>query len=488
MSDSETSSSEVKVKYQNLDNNLESGNKKPQTTDTDYYFGIIANPNKIINKDKKISESSDLENLLKDSNSEKSSSSRSSSRSTNSKKSKISNSSHKSTTSESRVKYDKIMIGATKGMNTEKQPNTEKNSPVYLNTANVTKQQPKGEPIKTTIVEQPKVLTQQEIRMKKIELLRKLCEIKSKGYQLSKDYDFNSSLDEMEYEYDLLKSFADKRNGVKIFKSGLLQAVSVIEFLNDKYDPFDFHLTGWGDHMSVEVDSWEDVLEEIYEKYKGTGRKLAPEIKLLYLIIASASAFHFTRSQAAKLPGLDSVLASNPGLLSKIMNPGKKESSQFMTQQEINIERQKEELRKKEAEAKMVAQQNQQQYIQQLQEQIAKQNEAMSQLKQNESNIISAAYNPVNANLNQPLAANGLPPSVPAAQLRPVAADIRAPDQVKNILNRIHNIQSTNTKPSNTDTQDDTSSNNDRLLSETTLSDKKKGRKPLAKKSSISIF
>ena len=102
----------------------------------------------------------------------------------------------------------------------------------------------------------------------------------------------------MEYEFELLKSFADKRNGVKIFKGGLLQAVSVIEFLNDKYDPFDFHLSGWGDHLQLEVDSWEDVLEEIYEKYKGSGRKMAPEVKLLYLIIASAGAFHFTKSQS----------------------------------------------------------------------------------------------------------------------------------------------------------------------------------------------
>ena len=88
-----------------------------------------------------------------------------------------------------------------------------------------------------------KELTPQEMRLKKIEMLRKLCEIKTKGFALSKEYDFNSSLEEMEYEFDLLKSFADKRNGVKIFKGGLLQAVSVIEFLNDKYDPFDFHLS-----------------------------------------------------------------------------------------------------------------------------------------------------------------------------------------------------------------------------------------------------
>ena len=187
-------------------------------------------------------------------------------------------------------------------------------------------------------------------------MLRKLYEIKTKGFTLSKEYDFNSSLEEMEYEFELLKSFADKRNGVKIFKGGLLQAVSVIEFLNDKYDPFDFHLSGWGDHLQLEVDSWEDVLEEIYEKYKGSGRKMAPEVKLLYLIIASAGAFHFTKSQSSKLPGLDSVLASNPGLLSSIINPTKN-SSQFMTQQEVNIERQRNEQKKKEANDKLQLQQ-----------------------------------------------------------------------------------------------------------------------------------
>merc|ERR1712227_862848 len=132
--------------------------------------------------------------------------------------------------------------------------------------------------------------------MKKIELLRKLSELKAKGYELSKSYNFDSSIEEMEYEFELLKSFANKRNGVKLYKNILLNTVSAVEFLNDKYDPFDFQLTGCSEHMSVEVDSYDEVIEEIYEKYKGTGKKMPPEIKLLMLIVASASAFHFSKS------------------------------------------------------------------------------------------------------------------------------------------------------------------------------------------------
>ena len=148
--------------------------------------------------------------------------------------------------------------------------------------------------------------------MKKIELLRRLSELKTKGYELSKSYDFNSSIDEMEYEYDLLKSFANKRNGIKLYKNILLNTVSAVEFLNDKYDPFEFELNGWSEHMSVEADSYDDVLEELYEKYKGTGKKMPPEVKLLMLIIASASAFHFSKSTFKNLPGVEKVLQNNP--------------------------------------------------------------------------------------------------------------------------------------------------------------------------------
>ena len=86
--------------------------------------------------------------------------------------------------------------------------------------------------------------------------------------------------------------------------------------------------------MFLGVDSYDEVIEEIYEKYKGTGKKMAPELKLFMLIIASASAFHFSKSTFKNLPGVDKILQNNPDLIAKMMNP-QKESSQFMTEQEI---------------------------------------------------------------------------------------------------------------------------------------------------------
>ena len=464
MAHSETSSSETKVNYQNNhgENLMDNNSKKPLTTDTDHYFGLLANPSKL-KKDKSSSESSELENVMNnsDTSTDSSKSSKSSSNSSNSSK-------RNSRASDSRPKYDQIKIPAmTSTFNLLPHNLSSQNIRPNINNANANANanaNVNANANANTLVDDepvPKPLTAQEIKMKKIELLRKLCEIKSKGFQLSKEYDFNSSLEEMEYEYELLKSFADKRNGVKVFKNGLLQAVSVIEFLNDKYDPFDFHLAGWSDHLSIEVDSWEDVLEEIYEKYKGSGKKMAPEIKLLFLIVASASAFHFTKSNKSNIPGLDAVLSSNPGLLSNIIaGSGKDKKSQFMTAQEINLEKQRELLKQRELESK-----NKQ--IKDLQSQLKKKDDEMGPVPSNMKPI------PVNQLRND----KGL-----------LSGNIKAPEEVKSILSRIHNLQGN--KLNNTDTQDETSSQNDRLLSDATISDTRGSVKKGAnkKKSNINIL
>ena len=538
MSESETSS-DIKVKYENSngENLLEDNNmiKKVQSSETDYYFNIIANPSKVIQRKEVDLESSDINNIVNEPNSEISNSSKSSMKNfLNDKINNKSETSNSSKTSRSREKYEKISINKNQSQmfnNSSQESETKRQHqspklqqqiqppvpirsplPTPLPTplqstqpqstppqappqatpnaipnaipqaTNIQKSQinqnqhpisqqpipiaPLIPPFSINLQNENKELSSSEIRMKKIEMLRKLSEIKSKGYQLSKEYNFNSSLDEMEYEYDLLKSFADKRNGVRVFKSGLLQVVSLVEFLNDKYDPFDFHLAGWGDHMQVETESWDDVLEEIYERYKGTGKKVAPEVRLLLLIIASASAFHFTKSQSSNLPGLDSLLASNPGLLSKIINPGKGESSQFMSPQEINIERQRAEIKKN------------------------KTNVKLPQIEKSINNIPPPTPKPsesLSQQINQPTRINN---QTPYSAFGNTSPSITAPDKVKDILNRIHNLQPVSIKQLNTETQDETSSNNDRIVSETTLSDtnpsKKINRK--SKKTGISII
>ena len=414
------SHSETSVDINNIDiiDNKGKINTKSETkksSDTDYYMNLMANPNKTVPDKQELSSESELVNsdssASKKSESEKSSSSNSSKSSTKSKKSNSSNN-----------KSEHINNNLPKP-NEYSIPNSNEYS------------------VPNSINPQ---LTSQEIRIKKIELLRKLSEIKSKGFSLTKEYDFNSSIDEMDYEYALLKSFVDKRNSVKVFKSGLLQTVSIIEFLNDKYDPFDFHLQGWGEHMSVEVDSYDDVLEELYEKYKGSGKGMPPEVKLLLLLTASAGAFHFAKTQTS-IPGLEQTLSKNPELVSKLFN-SKKQQSQFMSAQELNIQKQRDMLQQRQRD--------------------------MRQNQQNNTSFMSAPVIPDPRKIIlEPQASNESSNKINQAK----GLEIKASPNVQEILNRIKQSQS---NIGTTDTQEESSTNNDRILSELNVSETKKGRKP----------
>jgi len=434
-------SSEINVNY--LDKN---GNKletktevKRQSSDTDYYFGMVANQEKVINL--KSESSSDLDNIVNSSSSSKSSSSSSSSK--------------KSKSSSSKPKIDNLNFTASPVF---KPPPESRSSYESRPSTNIPFIEPTNVPIKN--------LSPQEVRMKKIELLRRLSEIKSKGYNLTKEYDFNSSIEEMEYEYALLKSFADKRNGTKLYKNILLNGISLLEFVNDKYDPFEFKLNGWSEHMSVEIDSYEDIIEELYEKYKSTGKSTPPEVRLIFLIFASGAAFHFSKTQLGGIPGVSSAAT---GMIGKMMAGDKKES-QFMSPQEINLEKQKQLLREREK---------------QLRQQLAQNKTSNQQMpKQMPQQTPQQSFDQQQINQNYTMQ----PPSIP--QFRSNTRDvpeIRAPENVQEILSRIQTINKNNTSINTTETQEESTTNNDRLVSDSTYSDNKKrgGRK--AKKPVISI-
>ena len=442
MSNSETSADINNIDIIDNKGTITTKFETKKSSDTDYYMNLLANQNKTVPEKQELSSDSEL--VKSDSASSKDTSSVKSS-SSSSSRSRKSNSSHKN--------------------NTEHKNNSEhKNNTEHYNIPPINNNLPKTNENfhnKSSIPSAPYSdniqLTAQEIRIKKIELLRKLAEIKTKGFSLTKEYDFNSSIEEMDYEYTLLKSFVDKRNSVKIFKSGLLQTVSIIEFLNDKYDPFEFHLQGWGEHMSVEVDSYDDVFEDLYEKYKGSGKGMPPEVKLLLLLTASAGAFHFSKTQTS-IPGLEQTLSKNPDLVSKLLNP-KKQQSQFMSAQELNIIKQRTLLQEREKELKQKQQNNVSFTPRQVMPELVK------SVSENQPMLEPQASNQNSNKINQ----TGVP-------------EIRAPSNVQEILNRIKQAQST---IGTSDTQDESSSNNDRIVSDVNVSESKKGRKP---KTNPSIF
>ena len=48
----------------------------------------------------------------------------------------------------------------------------------------------------------------------------------------------------------------------------LVACVTGIEFLNNKFDPFDVKSGGWSESVHENVNDYDDVFEELHEKYK----------------------------------------------------------------------------------------------------------------------------------------------------------------------------------------------------------------------------
>lgn len=190
-------------------------------------------------------------------------------------------------------------------------------------------------------------------RFRKIELLRIFHELEEKGIQLSSRYNMNSNLQEMEQEYEILRSLQMKKNGVRLYKGFLLNSIQALEFMNETYNPFDFHLKGWSENVGSGIDDYDDVLGELYEKYKKTGKKMEPEIKLVLMLATSATAFHASNTYLKSVPGLDEVIKKNPKIINNIAKnivkdpePAKDFPPEFRTQAKMKAPNPREFLNK----------------------------------------------------------------------------------------------------------------------------------------------
>ena len=117
----------------------------------------------------------------------------------------------------------------------------------------------------------------------------------------------------------ILKMVALKKYKIKLYKNTILNIFNIIEFINNKYDPCGIKLDGWYEHMNIEINNYDDIFEELYTKYSNRNILIPPELKLFMIIIASCTAFHFTKLFLHKMPGLDTVIMTKlPIIMSQL--------------------------------------------------------------------------------------------------------------------------------------------------------------------------
>lgn len=156
-------------------------------------------------------------------------------------------------------------------------------------------------------------MSEEDILNAKRELLYQFDRIEKKGYKLPRKFTMASNLDEMKVEYERLKRDREVDNAIKFQRKCVMMFSSGLEFMNSKFDPFDIKLDGWSESVHENIDDYDDIFEELYDKYKGKA-KMAPELRLLMTLGGSAFMFHMTNSMF-KNTGIDQVLKQNPGLM-----------------------------------------------------------------------------------------------------------------------------------------------------------------------------
>ena len=162
-------------------------------------------------------------------------------------------------------------------------------------------------------------MTETQILAEKFKYIRYLEALDKKpGIKVSKKYDMKSSLDEMKAEYELIKAECEKKQSMAFQGKMLMAAVTGLEFLNNKFDPFDLKLDGWGEGVHENLPEYDDVFAELHEKYKSKA-SVAPEIKLMFMLAGSATMVHMTNTMfKPQLPGMDDIVRHNPGLANRI--------------------------------------------------------------------------------------------------------------------------------------------------------------------------
>jgi len=161
---------------------------------------------------------------------------------------------------------------------------------------------------------QPK-LSKDELLREKFKFLRKLEALEKKGVELTKKYNMDSDLAEMQGEYEMIMEEKTKQNSVKFQGNMMMAIINGIEFLNNRFDPFDIKLDGWGEQINENINDYDDVFGELYEKYKSKA-SLAPELKLMFQLGGSAMMVHMTNTMfKSAMPGMDDIMRQNPDLM-----------------------------------------------------------------------------------------------------------------------------------------------------------------------------
>lgn len=163
-------------------------------------------------------------------------------------------------------------------------------------------------------------MSDREKRRKKRMMIKKLEEWAEKGIiKLNSMYNMDSDYDEVLDEYEQAMEDKRKKDSIKLQSWWFITFVNSIEYANTVFNPFDLNLDGWGEQVSEDIDSYEEIFTELYHKYKGG--KLSPELSLLLRLGFSAAVVNITnKALSTSAPGFNDIIKQSPELMKMFTN------------------------------------------------------------------------------------------------------------------------------------------------------------------------
>jgi len=158
-------------------------------------------------------------------------------------------------------------------------------------------------------------LSDRERRRKQRMMIKKMEEWYEKGLtKHNSHFNMESDFAEVEDEYESAMEDKRRKDSVKLQGWWFMTFINSMEYANAAFNPFDLNLDGWGEQVSEDIDSYEEIFAELYDKYKGG--KLAPEISLLLRVVFSAAVLNFSnKALSSATPAFNDVIKQSPELM-----------------------------------------------------------------------------------------------------------------------------------------------------------------------------
>lgn len=161
-------------------------------------------------------------------------------------------------------------------------------------------------------------MSDETVQRKKYEMLRKFDRLAKLGVPLRKRFTIDSSIEEMEMEFEFIRKEKDMDRTVQQFSEWFVTGMGGLEWSSKNVNlvkAFGLQLDGLSEAAQMKVGDMEEDFEELYELY-GDKLKMHPLVRIPIRTCMMVYMVHLTNQMVQKspIPNIDQVLKSNPDI------------------------------------------------------------------------------------------------------------------------------------------------------------------------------